>query len=64
MSKTPEHQPDDCISCGEEIAKNDCPKSKRSCGHHCNCSWIHDGCCWCGQEFGDDGGGKHESSEE
>jgi len=46
----------DCYSCGE-IPPGDCAKSKRECGHHCNCSWIHDGCCWCGAEFGEDDGG-------
>jgi hypothetical protein len=44
---------DDCVSCGEEMPKNECPKSERPCGHHCNCSWVQDGCCWCGKEFGE-----------
>lgn len=43
----------ECISCGEEIPEGDCPQSKRPCGHHCDCSWIHDICHWCGAEFGE-----------
>lgn len=43
-----------CSSCGEEGAEiNECPKSRRTCGHHCNCSWSQDECCWCGKEFGE-----------
>ncbi len=53
---------DECCSCGEEIPKNDCPKSKRLCGHHCNCSWIHDACCWCGKEFGEESEGDDDTS--
>lgn len=34
---------------------NECPTSKRPCGHHCNCSWVHDSCHWCGVEFGEEG---------
>jgi len=44
---------EDCASCGEGVPA-DCPKSKRKCGHHCNHSWSHDICDWCGTEFGDD----------
>jgi hypothetical protein len=43
----------DCSSCGEETPKNECPASKRSCGHHCNHSWSHDDCCWCSKHFGE-----------
>lgn len=43
----------ECASCGE-LPKNDCKESKRPCGHHCNHSWTHDKCCWCGKEFGDE----------
>lgn len=43
-----------CISCGEHEAPNECPKSKRPCGHHCNHSWEQDVCDWCGvEEFRD-----------
>jgi hypothetical protein len=51
----------DCLSCEheqagaftpEQIEMNRCPKSKKPCGHHCNCSWIHDHCHWCGKDFG------------
>ena len=46
---------DECLSCGEDGCKEgECDKSKRECGHHCNCSWIHDKCCWCGKEFGEE----------
>lgn len=33
---------------------NECPKSKRACGHHCNHVWTHDACDWCGLEFSDE----------
>jgi len=45
---------DDCVSCSERVPRGECQKSKRDCGHHCNHSWTHDGCCWCGKGFGDD----------
>lgn len=43
---------DECVTCGEQcgIPLNECPKSRRSCGHHCNHTWTHDVCCWCGWE--------------
>lgn len=44
----------ECISCGERSPVGECPKAERECGHHCNCSWIQDACCWCGAEFGDE----------
>jgi len=45
----------ECSSCGEESCKpNECPNSRRPCGHHCNCSWSQEVCCWCGKEFGED----------
>lgn len=44
----------ECGTCGEiEDAEGECPRSKRVCGHHCNCVWIHDGCDWCGVRFCD-----------
>jgi len=43
----------ECASCGE-VPKNDCKESKRPCGHHCNHSWTHDECCWCGKSFDDE----------
>lgn len=46
---------DECMTCtdGSEADKADkCPNSKRECGHHCDCSWSQDKCCWCGKEFG------------
>jgi hypothetical protein len=46
---------DDCLTCSEGMAEGECPKSKRTCGHHCNCSWIQDCCHWCGIEIGEDG---------
>lgn len=44
----------ECISCEEEQPFNECPKSKRNCGHHCNHVWSHDSCCWCGKEFNEE----------
>ncbi len=46
-------EPGVCGSCGES-PENECPKSKRPCGHHCNHVWTHDACDWCGAEFGPD----------
>lgn len=46
---------DTCITCGEiEGIEGECSDSKRPCGHHCNCSWIHDYCHWCDTEFGEE----------
>ena len=46
----------ECWTCGEGVgSKNECPSSKRPCGHHCNCIWIHDVCHWCGIEVTEDG---------
>jgi len=45
---------DECISCSEGLEQNECPQSKRVCGHHCNHSWSHDQCCWCNKEFGEE----------
>lgn len=49
------NQEEYCISCGEELPEGECSASKKPCGHHCECSWIQDKCCWCGAEFGEDG---------
>jgi hypothetical protein len=48
-----------CDTCTEDPTHetyplNECPESKRPCGHHCNHSWTHDRCDWCGTEFGED----------
>jgi hypothetical protein len=51
----------ECLSCGEfdrlnrPLPEGECPTSKRPCGHHCNCSWVHDCCHWCGCEMGEEG---------
>jgi GT2 family glycosyltransferase len=44
----------ECDSCGADLDEFDavCPKSKRPCGHHCNHSWSHEKCHWCGKEWG------------
>ena len=50
---------EECISCEEDPEPLDsidydnfkCKESKRSCGHHCNHTWTHDKCCWCGFEI-------------
>lgn len=41
---------DGCATCSEMPGEllGECPQSRRPCGHHCNCSWIHDSCHWCG----------------
>lgn len=43
----------DCIPCGEECPRGECSKSEAPCGHHCNHSWTHDVCCWCGETWGE-----------
>ena len=50
----------DCATCGEDPAHdlyplNECPKSLRPCGHHCNHVWDQDVCHWCGAEVNEDG---------
>lgn len=43
----------ECLTCGElDGVEGECPASERPCGHHCNCSWVHDHCHWCDAEFG------------
>ncbi|PPF64552.1 hypothetical protein C5E11_03955 [Clavibacter michiganensis] len=52
----------DCASCGMEESgaeANECPNSKRPCGHHCNHVWSHDECDWCGIQFGESGEESH-----
>lgn len=47
---------DECFSCVEETEEqpeDQCPQSKRPCGHHCNHAWTDEECCWCGKVFGD-----------
>lgn len=46
--------PEDCLECGDSIEKDPCPKSKKPCGHHCNHSWTHDVCCYCGKLWGEE----------
>lgn len=45
----------DCADCGELMPEQCCPKSRRPCGHHCDCVWTQDTCHWCGVEFHGDG---------
>lgn len=40
-----------CASCGEVEDQDECPKSERLCGHHCNHVWEQDICDWCGWAF-------------
>lgn len=40
----------ECLSCTEGTEEAVCPDSRRPCGHHCNHTWTHDVCDWCGQE--------------
>lgn len=42
-----------CISCEEKCPTGECSAKQSTCGHHCNHSWSHDRCCWCGAEFGE-----------
>lgn len=49
----------DCVSCGEQMPRAECPESKRACGHHCDHSWSHDHCDWCGTSFGEGGEESH-----
>jgi hypothetical protein len=44
-------QDDDCYSCEQETESDECELSERSCGHHCNHSWTHEECCWCGETW-------------
>lgn len=45
----------DQATADKEFPLGECKDSKRPCGHHCNCSWIHDCCHWCFIELlGDD----------
>jgi hypothetical protein len=46
-------EPSDCIDCGYTEGPEACPASKRLCDHHCNHSWSHERCCWCGKEWDD-----------
>lgn len=55
---------EDCASCGELTPWNECPKSQRSCGHHCNHSWEQDICHWCGVTFGENGVETTQAAEE
>jgi hypothetical protein len=43
-----------CDSCRESLRTDVCPSSLKTCGHHCNHSWSHERCCWCGREWGDE----------
>lgn len=45
---------DGCISCSE-TTEYTCAGSRRKCLHHCNHSWTHDACCWCGGVVNADG---------
>lgn len=52
----------ECGSCGETVI-DECPASRRPCGHHCNHSWTHDHCDWCGKDFGPDDDAEPHDSE-
>lgn len=43
---------EECDSCS--VVDEVCPASEKACGHHCNHSWSHERCCWCGQEWGEE----------
>lgn len=40
---------EDCVN--EETRGDFCSKSEKSCEHHCDHSWSHDVCCWCGEKW-------------
>jgi hypothetical protein len=42
---------DECGSCVERFDRNECPQSKRWCGHHCNHVLTHDACDYCGGRY-------------
>jgi hypothetical protein len=44
---------EDCEGCGNGMPADECRLSPRFCGHHCDCSWDQDHCCFCGEEFGE-----------
>lgn len=45
-----------CMACAEEVGeRGECPGSSRECGHHCDCLWHQDVCCWCPAHINDDG---------
>lgn len=45
-----------CDSCVEGWGEPDeCPLSRRQCGHHCNCLGYNDHCHWCDAEHDEDG---------
>ena len=45
----------DCDTCAENEGElNECAKSPRACGHHCNHTWESDACCWCGTVIGEE----------
>lgn len=64
MNKNKEQLADECFTCGEKMPLNECPDSKRECGHHCNHSWSQDECCWCGKVFDDVDGGMYEEEQD
>jgi hypothetical protein len=44
-------EPSECVTCDQGFPRNECPASERPCGHHCNHSWSHEVCDWCGAKF-------------
>ena len=55
LSESCDSCPDPTVEGSEGEPEDECPYSRRSCGHHCNHSWSHDHCHWCDTEFGEDG---------
>lgn len=43
----------ECEGCGNGMPADECRLGPRLCGHHCDCSWDQDHCCFCGEEFGE-----------
>lgn len=57
----PDALDNDCLECSESDAQ-ECPRSLKPCGHHCNHVWTHDACHYCGYKVpnDDDPGGVRE----
>lgn len=53
---------DSCPDVGGTAETDVCPNSRSACGHHCNHSWSHDVCDWCGTEWGEESEGPHPAT--
>lgn len=37
------------------MSEMECPNTQREDGDHCDHSWSHEHCCWCGARWGEGG---------